>query len=197
MSVGAHERKRRGVIHPRPRAGVKPAPTSRTVISRNERDTERIAARFAKTLRGGETILLDGDLGAGKTVFARGLARGLGVRGRITSPTFVLMRVYQTDHRTIEQKNHRTKDQRNKMLRFYSSTVLQSIRHLVHVDAYRVRDARDLEAIGLFEWVGRPDTVIAIEWGERVASALRRFHPVRVVLRSTVGDGCRIVIRQV
>ncbi|MFH1098892.1 MAG: tRNA (adenosine(37)-N6)-threonylcarbamoyltransferase complex ATPase subunit type 1 TsaE, partial [Candidatus Uhrbacteria bacterium] len=92
-------------------------------VSHSEAGTERIAARFACTLRGGEVVLLEGDLGAGKTVFVRGLAKGLGVRGRITSPTFVLMRVHRTDHRTVGQENHRTRGKTLGVLRSYSPKV--------------------------------------------------------------------------
>ncbi|MDO8621910.1 MAG: tRNA (adenosine(37)-N6)-threonylcarbamoyltransferase complex ATPase subunit type 1 TsaE [bacterium] len=154
-------------------------------MSHSEADTERIAAHFAKTLRGGEVVLLDGDLGAGKTVFVRGLARGLGIHGRITSPTFVLMRVHEVPKKRAEGR-------RSKTITSSPST----INSFVHVDAYRVRDARDLEAVGLFEWIGRPDAVVAIEWGERVEKALRRFRPIRIAMRSTTGDDRRVVIRR-
>ncbi|MDP3770675.1 MAG: tRNA (adenosine(37)-N6)-threonylcarbamoyltransferase complex ATPase subunit type 1 TsaE [bacterium] len=163
-------------------------------MSRSEQDTERIAARFAKTLRGGEVILLDGDLGAGKTVFVRGLARGLGIRGRITSPTFVLMRVYRAASAKLQGASRRRR--RCEKCHQLGACSCQLVAWLVHVDAYRVRDARDLEAIGLFEWVGRPDTVVAIEWGERVERALRRFRPIRIAMQSTTGDDRRMVMRR-
>lgn len=146
------------------------------VISRGERETERIAARFARTLRGGDVILLEGELGAGKTAFVRGLARGLGVRDRITSPTFVLMRV----HRVWQARA----SARGALRRVVPRDGRSGVRHLVHVDAYRVRDPREFEAIGLFEWIGRPDTVVAIEWGERVRAlpTSSHIHRVRMVV---------------
>lgn len=139
-----------------------------TYRSTSESHTERIATAFARTLRGGEVLLLEGDLGAGKTAFVRGLAKGLGVRDRIMSPTFVLMRVHAVRIKRAGVRNQK---------------ILHSafcILHLVHVDAYRVRDPRDLEAIGLLEHVGRPDTVVAIEWGERARSLVRRAHAIRI-----------------
>lgn len=164
-------------------------------ISRSESETERIAARFARTLRGGEIILLTGELGAGKTVFVRGLARALGVRGRITSPTFVMMRVYEVGSRAAEQQRSRAA-KRSGALRLYSSTALRPIRHFIHVDAYRVHDTRELEAIGLDEWIGRPDTVVAIEWGERVRPILHgtRTWSVRLAPDPHAPDDRRIVI---
>ena len=164
------------------------------LMSRSERETERIATRFATTLRGGEVILLDGDLGAGKTVFVRGIARGLGIHGRITSPTFVVMRVYRAA--SAKPQAASTRRRRCSTCPQLEACSCRLIASLVHVDAYRVRDIHDLEAIGLFEWLGRPDTVVVIEWGARVASALRRLRPVRVALRPTVGDGRRIVMRR-
>lgn len=160
-------------------------------VSHSERDTERIAARLAKTLRGGETILLSGELGAGKTVFVRGLARGLGVRGRITSPTFVMMRVYKL--KNGEHKNGEPERRGSQGSPSFSSSVL---RRFVHVDAYRVRDPRELGAIGLDEWTGRPDTIVAIEWGERVRPILRgtRTWSVRLTSDPHAPDYRRIMI---
>lgn len=110
--------------------------------SKSEENTLEIAKDFAQTLDGGEVVLLEGSLGAGKSVFVRGVARALGIEKRITSPTFVLMKVYDVlDHATIKR--------------------------LVHVDAYRV-GLDDLEAIGLMEYLTDPVTVVFIEWGEKV-----------------------------
>ena len=140
----------------------------RIFVSHSERETVRLASEFAKTLRGGEVVLLDGDLGAGKTVFARGLAKGLGIRGRITSPTFVLMRIHRANSRQPIAGSIR---HRSSMAIGYR---LPAIGFLVHVDAYRIRDPHELIAIGLLEWVGRPDAVVVIEWGERVRNMLDR-----------------------
>jgi len=60
----------------------------------NAGQTERVGAHIAAQLRAGDVLLLSGDLGAGKTVFARGVARGLGISGPVASPTFVLLRCY-------------------------------------------------------------------------------------------------------
>lgn len=143
---------------------------SRRVVAKipSEEEMFSYAERSAKTFRGGEVLLLSGPLGAGKTVFARGLAKGFGVRDRVTSPTFVVMRVHGARHR--------------------------SIRHLVHVDAYRIRDAHELETIGLTEWVGRPDTIIVIEWGERVRQMFRRVPCVVIRIDVRAGDARAVTI---
>jgi tRNA threonylcarbamoyladenosine biosynthesis protein TsaE len=106
-------------------------------------ETESIAAAFARSLCGGECLALHGDLGAGKTQFVRGLVRGLDGNPRaVSSPTFVLLNVYETPR-----------------LKVY------------HLDAYRVRGADDLDAIGFTELLEQNGVVI-VEWAERVESLL-------------------------
>lgn len=63
-------------------------------ISKSREETESFAAEYAKTLRSGDIVLLDGDMGAGKTVFSKGVARGLGIREEVTSPTYAYMNDY-------------------------------------------------------------------------------------------------------
>ncbi|QQS60395.1 tRNA (adenosine(37)-N6)-threonylcarbamoyltransferase complex ATPase subunit type 1 TsaE [Candidatus Falkowbacteria bacterium] len=122
------------------------------VISHSEKATQKIAFDFAKKLKGGETIGLIGDLGAGKTAFVKGLAKGLGIKKAITSPTFVVMKVYPVKHTTIK--------------------------HLVHVDAYRVRTATSLTAIGLEDYIKSNDSVVVIEW----ANLAKGFLPKKKIL---------------
>lgn len=115
-------------------------------ITNSEKETFNFAKKFAKRLKGGEIIGLTGDLGAGKTVFAKGLAAGLGVKKNITSPTFVLMKVYQTKY--------------------------PNIKYLIHIDAYRLKTPQDLIAIGAEEYFNRPDTVTVIEWADKIKKIL-------------------------
>ena len=63
-------------------------------ITKSANETQILGKKFSASLTGGETIALIGELGAGKTTFAQGLAQGLGIEGRIVSPTFILMRTY-------------------------------------------------------------------------------------------------------
>ena len=63
-------------------------------ISTSREETEKFAQKFAKTLRAGDVVLLDGDMGAGKTVFAKGVAKGLGIEEEVTSPTYAYMNDY-------------------------------------------------------------------------------------------------------
>jgi tRNA threonylcarbamoyladenosine biosynthesis protein TsaE len=120
-------------------------------IIRSEKEMRRFAASFAKTLKGGGTLALVGGLGAGKTTFVKGLAKALGIEEEITSPTFVYMHVHKTRDRRPEAGSR--------------------IQLFVHVDAYR-GDAGTMREIGLEEYMGRPDTVTVIEWGDKVKDIL-------------------------
>lgn len=92
-------------------------------ISRSPAETERIAEDFAKQLRPGDVIAFEGGLGAGKTAFTRGLARGLGIRCDVSSPTFALVNEYRGE------------------------------RTLYHFDMYRVESLEDLYSTGFFDYL--------------------------------------------
>lgn len=115
-------------------------------ITSSEQQTFNFAKKFAKRLKGGEIIGLTGDLGAGKTIFTKGLAAGLGIKKNITSPTFVLMKVYQTKY--------------------------PNIKYLIHIDAYRLKTPQDLIAIGAEEYFNRLDAVTIIEWADKTKKIL-------------------------
>ena len=133
-------------------------------LSKSDKETQRIAKDFAKTLKSGEVIGLIGDLGAGKTTFTQGLAKALGIKQNITSPTFVLMKVYPVKHPTIK--------------------------HFCHIDAYRLKSYADLEAIGATEYVNAHDCVTVVEWAGRVKKILPKTHQI-ITLNNL--DGLRII----
>lgn len=108
--------------------------------------TQKIAVRVAEQLKGGEVIGLIGDLGSGKTTFVQFLASALGIKEKINSPTFVLMKVYNA-------KNAK-------------------IRTMIHADAYRLNNSAELKNIGMEEYLGRNDSVVLIEWADKVKDIL-------------------------
>lgn len=121
--------------------------------------TRALGARLAAGLRAGDLVVLSGRLGAGKTSLTQGIGQGLGVRGAVTSPTFVLARVHRGPL------------------------------PLVHVDAYRLREAGaalDLEDLDLD--ASLEDGVTVVEWGEGVVEQLS---PSRLHVELTRGDGTR------
>lgn len=101
-------------------------------------EMRELGRRLAKLLRAGDLLMLTGELGAGKTTLTRGLGEGLGVRGAVTSPTFVIARVHPS---------------------------LVDGPPLVHVDAYRLGGGLDdMEDLDLD--VSLPESVVVVEWGE-------------------------------
>ncbi len=97
---------------------------------------------------GGQEALvvgLTGELGAGKTIFAKGFAQGLGIKSEMTSPTFILMRVFRIP---------RTK------------------KHFFHFDAYRIAKAQEFLDLGFKELLKNPSNILLIEWSERVKKIL-------------------------
>jgi tRNA threonylcarbamoyladenosine biosynthesis protein TsaE len=112
-------------------------------------DTEALGERLAGELGPGDLVVLSGPLGAGKTVLVRGIARGLGVAGPVTSPTFVIAR----EHRPLPGGRGVP---------------------LVHVDAYRLGGAAELDDLDLDTDLA--EAVVAVEWGEGVAERLAARH---------------------
>ena len=104
--------------------------TSRELVTDAPEATEEAAARLARHVRRGDLLLLEGEMGAGKTTFVRGLARGLGTSGDVMSPTFQLVRVYRGPMQ------------------------------LAHVDLYRLADAAELADLGLDELLDEGAVVV-------------------------------------
>lgn len=113
-----------------------------TYVTNSPAETEALGQRLAETLQPGDVIAYTGDLGAGKTAFTRGLARGLGITERITSPTFTIVNEY-----------------------------LGGRLPLFHFDMYRLGSSEELYEIGWEDYLARGG-VCAVEWSEIVADAL-------------------------
>ena len=111
-------------------------------ISNSREETEKIGALFADSLKGGEVVAFIGGLGMGKTCFTRGLAKGLGFDGDVTSPTFALINEY-----------------------------LGGRLNLYHFDMYRIESWEDLYSSGFFEYK-EEGGVVAAEWSENIENAL-------------------------
>ncbi len=124
------------------RSSTRTAAPIRIVESRAPAETTRLGERIGRAMRRGDVLLLRGDLGAGKTQFARGVAAGLGIVGPIPSPTFTLVNEYAGRNAAGE-------------------TV-----PLAHIDLYRLGESGDLDSVGLDEYFGG-DWAVVIEWPER------------------------------
>lgn len=111
-------------------------------ITSSPEETERLGAALGRVLKPGTVIAYSGDLGAGKTAFTRGIARGLGILEPVTSPTYTIVNEYDTGRLP-----------------------------LFHFDMYRLHSSEDLWDIGWEDYLER-NGVCAVEWSENVADAL-------------------------
>ena len=112
------------------------------MISKSENDTLKLGKKVSKQMKGGEVILLNGDLGCGKTVFAKGFAEGIGVKEPVTSPTFTIVNKYSGKFT------------------------------MYHFDMYRLEDEEEAMAAGLDELIDEKGAVKLIEWSEKVPNIL-------------------------
>ncbi len=124
------------------------------LLSRSEAETEAFAEALARRLPRGVVLTLDGDLGAGKTVFSRGFARGLGIVEPVSSPTYTIIQEYP----------------------------LPGGGMLFHLDLYRITDSASALAFGVDEFLDDPESTALVEWPERIADIIPD-RAIRVVIR--------------
>jgi len=118
-----------------------------TFVTHSVEETQKLGELLGKELRQGIVIALKGDLGSGKTTFIQGLANGLGITERVTSPTFVIMRKYAIENR-------------------------KGLEHFCHIDFYRIHSNRDIMNLDFETVIHNPKNVVAIEWAERLPELL-------------------------
>jgi len=124
-------------------------------VTKNPKETQKIAEVFAREIlsaknppAGGAIVIgLEGDLGAGKTTFTKGFAKGLGIKEEMKSPTFILMRIFQIP-RNGKQK------------------------HFLHFDAYRIDDAKEFAALGFKGLLKNKNNILLVEWSDRIKKLL-------------------------
>lgn len=138
------------------------------IISHSAEQTERLGARLGSLLQPGDVICLSGDMGAGKTVFTKGIGKGWGATSAITSPTFNLVHSHKRD---------------------------QDAQQLYHLDCYRLESADETETIGLDDILDEQGTVV-FEWPERIEAALPEdrlwidLFVIESTRRNVVFEGC-------
>jgi tRNA threonylcarbamoyladenosine biosynthesis protein TsaE len=126
-------------------------------ITKNHKQTQKLGENFALRLCSGQAkevrnrksatiIALSGNLGGGKTTFLQGFAKGLGIKEKILSPTFVI------------QKRFKIKD-----LRF---------KNFFHLDCYRLKDEKDILELNFQEIISNPENIVVVEWPERIKKVL-------------------------
>jgi tRNA threonylcarbamoyladenosine biosynthesis protein TsaE len=135
-----------------------------TFISHSPAETGSLGEKFGRTAQSGLIIALSGELGAGKTQFVKGLARGLGISARVHSPTFTLVNEYA---------GGRLK--------------------LFHLDLYRLETPAQIFSAGIEEFL-QPDGVSVIEWAERIANDELRMTDFKKVKIEIIGESERKII---
>ncbi|MDD3118999.1 MAG: tRNA (adenosine(37)-N6)-threonylcarbamoyltransferase complex ATPase subunit type 1 TsaE [Victivallales bacterium] len=132
----------------------------------SERQTEEFAADLARQLQPGSVVALHGDLGAGKTVFSRGFARGLGITEPISSPTYTIIQEYK----------------------------LPDERWFFHLDLYRIDNYIAALAFGVEEYLDNPDAFVVLEWPLRIKELLPP-HTIHIQIEHIAEESRRITIR--
>jgi len=126
-------------------------------LSQKPEDTFVLGEKLATSLNGGEVVALYGNLGAGKTAFVQGLALALGVKNKVNSPTFNIMKAYKTKHQKIKQ--------------------------LCHIDAYRLSGFQDLLDIGVQDYLEDKNALVVIEWADKIKEILPK-NVIKVSIKS-------------
>jgi len=127
-------------------------------ISKTPEQTQKIAGKLAKSVfkegikNRAKVLALIGELGVGKTVFTKGFTNALGIKSRITSPTFILMHPYE-----IKIKSRKRK---------------QDYKRLIHIDCYRLQRHEELYSIGIKEIFSNPENIVLMEWAEKAEEIL-------------------------
>ncbi|MFA7244941.1 MAG: tRNA (adenosine(37)-N6)-threonylcarbamoyltransferase complex ATPase subunit type 1 TsaE [Candidatus Magasanikbacteria bacterium] len=116
-----------------------------------------LGEKIASKLNGGDIILLQGELGAGKTTMSKGIAKGLSITDEIVSPTFTLMNVYNV----VESQK-------------------SNVKSLVHIDTYRLESEENLIEIGVEDYLGEPDVVTIIEWPEKIKDLISNKKTIEI-----------------
>lgn len=140
--------------------------TESVFLSTSPEETEVLGAEFAKTLKKGQVVALEGDLGAGKTAFTRGILSGLGYTGRVTSPTFAIVNEYVTDLATV-----------------------------CHFDMYRILSEDALYDIGWDDYLDG-EKILIIEWSENIRQALPDSYTIVTIHYGQETDSRSITIKE-
>lgn len=146
----------------------------RVVVELSDADATRAYGRaLAGVLRAGDLVILTGDLGAGKTTLTQGIGAGLGVRGQVASPTFIIARVHPPLPAPAAGDGGRP------------GAVPATGTSLVHVDAYRLGSLDEVDALDLD--ASLDESVTVVEWGEGLVEALAQDR-LEIALRRPRGD---------
>jgi tRNA threonylcarbamoyladenosine biosynthesis protein TsaE len=145
------------------------------IVSKSAKETQAVAqflvqelAKSNFTRKGATVVALDGNLGSGKTTFSQGLARALGIKEKVLSPTFVLVKIYNIYSSSLSRRHRKDSS------RFRSNRKTPGFNRLIHVDCYRLKSSKDLLHLGFKNFLRDKDAIIVIEWASRIRKLLPR-----------------------
>jgi len=156
--------------------------SSMKYIAKNEAETVKIGEKISAKLKGGDILCLYGDLGAGKTTLVKGLAKGLGIKKGVVSPTFAILNVYpiknfRDSRRSLPREGWGGNDKK------YSSTALgMTTMQLAHFDLYRLKSLEEFFDTGGEDYLGASDAICVIEWPEKIAELLKNKKTIDVAI---------------
>lgn len=141
------------------------------LVSKSAKETKNFAKKLALGILHNAyglrhmavVVSLEGELGAGKTTFTQGFAEGLGIKEKIQSPTFVILKIYKIGAR----------------------------KRLIHVDAYRLK-SKDFKVLGWKEFIKNPDNIILVEWGNKIKNILPK-DTIRIIFKHGKNSKERII----
>jgi tRNA threonylcarbamoyladenosine biosynthesis protein TsaE len=135
------------------------------ITSHSAGETEALGSQLVKSLGENTALALSGDLGTGKTTLVRGLARGLGIKADVTSPTYNIYTIYQGD------------------------------RQLLHMDAYRLSEAHQLDSLSIDEFL-KPPYLIAVEWPEHIPTFFEDYDSLFLQLEILEDHSHKIILAE-
>jgi tRNA threonylcarbamoyladenosine biosynthesis protein TsaE len=137
---------------------------NRYFLTRGASQTKKLGEKFAKKIlnrkpkKNALILALEGELGGGKTTFLQGFARGLGIKDKILSPTFIIMQRFKIKP---SAETFFLKDKKN-----------LGFKNFYHFDCYRIKKQKDILNLGFREIIANPQNIVAIEWAERIKKIL-------------------------
>lgn len=143
------------------------------IITKSANETKKAAALLAKRIKEHPlskkalVVALEGNLGSGKTTFIQGLAEGFGIKENVLSPTFVIQKDFLLS--------------------------LKNFRNLYHIDAYRLKNPRELLELGFNDLIKNPENLVVVEWADRVTKLLPK-NILRIVFRHLRGNRRKILL---
>jgi tRNA threonylcarbamoyladenosine biosynthesis protein TsaE len=140
------------------------------MVSHSITQTKETAKKIASKLKSGAVLGLVGNLGTGKTHFVKGIAEYFEIKNNITSPTFVLLKLYPIypERSSVATEQAEGSHGKSKI----THNLNKQIKFLIHIDCYRLNNPEELIAIGLNEYLENPDYLVVIEWAEKIKSIL-------------------------